>query len=456
MSEASNELTPLSERELEIVRLLATGATNLQIAQELIISVNTVKVHLRNIYAKLEVGSRTEATMLAVRMGWVDVPRTEEGEEPEPSGEQAAQERRTLPAPSVRPVPERWPPVPLFKRVTLVLATFLALFALFLPQVIGSDATEGTPDPIREVFPTATPASGSSSGRWRTRAQMPTPRSGLAVVVHDGKVYAIGGVDNEGATGEVEVYDPETDAWTIGVPKPLPAGFVTAALVEDQVAGTARFYVPGGIGEGEQPLDALEVYDPALDVWESRAPLPKALSAYALVSWDGSLYLFGGLTEEGYSDSVYRYDPEADRWEPRMPMEQARAFLGAAVVNDIVYVVGGFDGENELDVCDAYDPANDTWTPCSPMALQRGGLALVTVRGMVYAVGGGMDSYLAFNERYDPHNGTWGRLETPVMGQWRGLGLVYVKPDIYAIGGWSDGNLSVNEAYQALFVIVVP
>jgi LuxR family transcriptional regulator, maltose regulon positive regulatory protein len=52
---------PLSERELEVLRLLATGLSNKKIAETLIISVSTAKKHLQNIYGKLNVHSRTQA-----------------------------------------------------------------------------------------------------------------------------------------------------------------------------------------------------------------------------------------------------------------------------------------------------------------------------------------------------------------------------------------------------------
>src|SRR5438876_12220359 len=77
MSTETNSPPALSERELQVLRLVATGATNNQIARSLQISVNTVKVHLNNIFAKLGVQSRTEAALFAVRHGWVDVPRAE-------------------------------------------------------------------------------------------------------------------------------------------------------------------------------------------------------------------------------------------------------------------------------------------------------------------------------------------------------------------------------------------
>ncbi len=58
---ASAEVAPLSKRELEILHCVAEGSTNQQIAERLFISVNTVKRHMSNVFAKLEVKSRTAA-----------------------------------------------------------------------------------------------------------------------------------------------------------------------------------------------------------------------------------------------------------------------------------------------------------------------------------------------------------------------------------------------------------
>jgi LuxR family maltose regulon positive regulatory protein len=62
----------LSERELEVLRLLAAGHTNREIAQSLYLSVNTVKSHLKNLYAKLEVGDRRQAVTRATHLGLFD------------------------------------------------------------------------------------------------------------------------------------------------------------------------------------------------------------------------------------------------------------------------------------------------------------------------------------------------------------------------------------------------
>lgn len=61
----------LSSRELDVLRLLTVGRANKEIARELEVSVRTVEAHLRSIYAKLQVGSRTEAVIAAIKHGLV-------------------------------------------------------------------------------------------------------------------------------------------------------------------------------------------------------------------------------------------------------------------------------------------------------------------------------------------------------------------------------------------------
>jgi DNA-binding NarL/FixJ family response regulator len=56
----------LTAREVEVLRLVASGLTNAQIAQQLVISTRTVNAHMRSIYNKLEISSRTAATRYAI------------------------------------------------------------------------------------------------------------------------------------------------------------------------------------------------------------------------------------------------------------------------------------------------------------------------------------------------------------------------------------------------------
>ncbi len=66
----------LTERELEVLRLVAQGKSNREIAGDLYISENTVKNHVRNILEKLHLHTRMEAVMYAVREKLLDIPGT--------------------------------------------------------------------------------------------------------------------------------------------------------------------------------------------------------------------------------------------------------------------------------------------------------------------------------------------------------------------------------------------
>ena len=69
--ESVNVFTELSDRELEVLRLIADGANNGSIAAQLIISEKTVKSHVSNILSKLHLADRTQAAVLAWREGLV-------------------------------------------------------------------------------------------------------------------------------------------------------------------------------------------------------------------------------------------------------------------------------------------------------------------------------------------------------------------------------------------------
>ena len=68
---ASDQIEPLSERELAVLRLAGQGLANKAIAAALGISDRTVQGHLANVYGKLGVASRTEAVTKALKLGWI-------------------------------------------------------------------------------------------------------------------------------------------------------------------------------------------------------------------------------------------------------------------------------------------------------------------------------------------------------------------------------------------------
>ena len=66
-------MPPLTKRELQVIRALAQGKSDRQLAQSLGISEKTVRSHTSNIYRKLHIFDRTQAVIYAIREGIIDV-----------------------------------------------------------------------------------------------------------------------------------------------------------------------------------------------------------------------------------------------------------------------------------------------------------------------------------------------------------------------------------------------
>ncbi|NJO84878.1 MAG: hypothetical protein HC828_20345, partial [Blastochloris sp.] len=397
MSETGGQL---SDREREILEHVANGATNQQIANNLGISVNTVKVHVRNIFGKIGVASRAEATLYAVRAGIVSVHGAPDPtgaavavlEEPEPmvpphtppiqnTGVSATSTETTMA--SKKQKPTEAPATSAGSRVWLSLG--LAIVGIVLAVVaIGfvlGDTRSGE-------LPNDTPANppGCRAGwhyagccanpDWNTLAPLEAVQEAAAAVNVQGSIYLIGGVNADGVTGAVRRYDPDNDTWRSLANKPTPVTNAQAAVVNGLV------YVPGGELQDGTTTNVVEVYDPVQGTWSTAPDLPTPRSGYGLVAFEGQMYLLGGTDGETIHDEVYVFDPDSESWSQETTLPTPRAYGGAAVIEGKIYVVGGENDEGLVLTLEIYDPVRSEgqWTASTarmPEGRTRFGLGVI-------------------------------------------------------------------------------
>lgn len=431
----------LSEREREILRLVATGASNKEIAQQLVISPNTVKVHLRNIFAKIGVMSRTEATLYAIREGLVPHPAgSMTGAVGQPNGEtDHIEPPMGFTAIWGRLGRFRWLAAAAF---ALIILTAGGLIGLMLVREGGTSAGL----PANANAPTLAP-------RWQPRAPLPEARSGLAAAVYESRIYAIAGETAQGVSGAVTVYNPEKNTWSGAANKPTPVSEVEAALIGEKI------YVPGGRLASGQPTNKVEIYDPRRNEWEDGAPLPAPRSAYALATFEGRLYLFGGWDGTKVVDTVYEFDPESREWRKRTPLPSARMYAGAVEAAGKILVVGGADGKRSLADVWAYYPGRDAsgdqpWEQRASLPEARYAMGIASLADIVYLVGGqGSTAPLEYPATADQ----WVEFEAPKESPGWDLALAGVGNFIYAIGGKDGAGVrGTVEGYQAMYTIAIP
>lgn len=180
----------------------------------------------------------------------------------------------------------------------------------------------------------------ASETAWTVRAPMPAAvaRGAGVTGVIDGKVVVAGGLRSTGAVAEVSIYDPTTDAWTVG--PPLPAG-------RDHGCGgvaAGKLIVAGGrmanIGSTSPRVFA---FDGAQ--WTERAMLPTSRGGTACGVAGDRLIVAGGEGNPNLASGVYAeveaYDAMLDTWATLAPMQTPRHGTGGAVVGDRFYVPGG-------------------------------------------------------------------------------------------------------------------
>lgn len=297
------------------------------------------------------------------------------------------------------------------------------------------------------------PLAYATENSWIRRKQLPTIRGFLGVVAVNGKIYAIGGKNDNGYLSVNEEYDPETGTWTSKAPMPTPRSDFGIAVVDNKI------YCIGGIleydwsGHGRGILSAVtEVYDPSTDTWENRTSMPTERQRPKANAVNGKIYVMGGFQYQDLpppSTTIglnvnEAYDPETDTWTTKTPIPELTSNPASATLDNKIYLIGGF----QSDLNQIYDPATDTWSQGAsiPTAVALAA-ACVTSGEMapkrVYVIGG-YQSYdeVPLNQVYDPQTDSWAA-GVPMPTARRSLGVASINDTLYAVGGGS-ANLNVR------------
>ncbi len=440
---------PLSERELDVVRCLARGATNKDIAADLTISENTVKVHLRNIYTKLEVSSRTEATTAAMKYGYIALPGhgTIGPANLQPFSELETSPSIAIPAKqmpsdaemghllqesSTAPARRRWG-----LAAIIVLLLFVVLAVVLMIQQLTSRQEIVVPE---ERF-AETPIGDS---HWLESRPMPDGRANMAIATVGLDLYQIGGETIAGVDSVARAFNSRDRTWRTVAEKPTAVADASAAELYGEI------YVVGGRLPNGKPTAAAEAYSPAQDAWRPVASLPHPVSGALTLSDGAFLYSFGGHDGESFVEESYVYDPASDSWRPLPSMPQALASAAGGNLTGKLIVVGGENESGDLADCYQFDTVEETWSNCPDMLAPRRGAGSAVLLNKLYVIGGiDKANDISFSEMFDPGTGTWQVINTPMLAEatnWPHLGVGQIETRIYALGGRKD-DLYLDNTY---------
>ena len=427
----------LSQRELEILELVATGASNKEIANSLVISLNTVKVHLKNIYGKLGVNTRTEAALYAIKSNILESHKISAGTS---QSDLLVGDRLQVGNYNRIRRSNDW-------NMSLALVGIMLLAGVGIIILLRADDTTNSRNEN---------ATSRVSERLQIRENLPTPRTGLAVANYENQIYAIAGESEFGITGVVERYDPTTDEWGDLPPKPTAVKDVSAEVIGGLI------YVPGGLTDSGTPVDVLEVFNPRNGTWSSRAALPLPIGGYSLAEFEGQLYVFGGWNGEEYLSTVFSYNPQTDSWTTLSPMGAPRGYAGAVVASGEIYIIGGFDGETALSSNDVYTPELDyqggsPWGEAEPLPEPRYAMGIASVADIIHIVGGIGDDTGEFGLQYFPQQDSWQLISAPFQDRWSRMGMIGIESNLFILGG--QVNESITDqfySFQAIYSIVLP
>lgn len=276
-------------------------------------------------------------------------------------------------------------------------------------------------------------------GIWTKLANLPTLRMDGCWATADGLIYAFGGSNNSTSSpvADFKHYDPTTGSWTVKAVGP------TARTQTCMCEADGKIWVFSGKLSSGQTGD-LWVYDPETDTWTSKLASTTRYSG-AMASWDGKLYVSGGWTNISQAD-LRCYDIATNTWSVLSSYPgTGRTKLTLTAIDGKLYLMGGYSSAAVwLPDFWVYDIATDTWTqlPDHPIGGIGAGRA-VALNGKLYFHGGRRpdSTYNKTMWCYDPVTAEWDQLTPASIARIEFfMASVPASNEIYLAGGYYSGG----------------
>lgn len=280
---------------------------------------------------------------------------------------------------------------------------------------------------IIPVFPSANTITKSLS----SKTPMQEPRSGLEIAVANNKIYAIGGINQEGFRSTVEEYDLTSDTWSFKTNMPTPRSEFGIAVIDNKI------YCIGGYINGFSATNITEVYDPATDTWETKTPMPTARMDIEANVVNNKIYIIGGIPNSTINEV---YDPITDSWQTDTSIPTAVCSYASAVINNSIYIINS-------NTTQIYSIENSSWHYGTPPISATVLASVGTTKGLgipeqIYVYGADADlPYWQLTLRnftiqsYEPKTDRWTICFSTSQGR-LDPGIAIVNDTIYVIGGY--------------------
>jgi subtilisin family serine protease/N-acetylneuraminic acid mutarotase len=271
---------------------------------------------------------------------------------------------------------------------------------------------------------------------WTAIANYPIPiMDNSAVTADDGTVYSIGG-SAPATLNEVRAFDPDEGAWSSRGAMAWERARPAAAYIN------GRIYVVGGWWTSGQPVDTLEIYNPAADSWTTGAPVPVAFASSAVGVVDETMYVVGGCSGPTGStcghDDVFAYETATDTWRRVADYPEAVSYAACGGIGNKLYCAGGTWATGNTNKAYVYDPEADDWAPIADMPLDLFASGYTAANGRFLLSGGAVNGGAAITNEgiaYDPAADEWSPIPNSNEAVFRGGSAC----GFYKIGGSLGG-----------------